>query len=181
MCHTDPVTAISFGLLLIRVVTGLTLAAHGYQKFYGGGRIPGAARWFESIGLRPGRVHAVAAAGTEVGAGVLLALGLLTPFAAAGFVGVMLVAIWTVHRGKGFFLTTGGWEYNLILAAVAVGVAVAGPGRWSVDNAIGLHLSGGWGLLLSAVLGAAAAGGLLGVYYKPGERVTASQEAESSQ
>ena len=180
MCHTDPVTAISFGLLLIRVVTGLTLAAHGYQKFYGGGRIAGAARWFESIGLRPGRVHALAAAGTELGAGALLALGLLTPFAAAGFVGVMMVAIWTVHRGKGFFMTTGGWEYNLILASVAVGVAVAGPGRWSLDNVIGVHLSGGWGLLLSAVLGAAVASVLIGVYYKPGDRVTAAESTPSN-
>jgi putative oxidoreductase len=171
-------TAISFGLLLIRLVVGLTLAAHGYQKFYRGGRIPGAARWFESIGLRPGRLHAVAAASTEVGAGLLLAVGLLTPFAAAGFVGVMLVAVWTVHRRNGFFITRGGWEYNLILAAVAVGVAVAGPGRWSLDNALGIHFGGGWGLLLSAALGAAAAGGLLAVYHKPGEPADASQQAE---
>lgn len=173
-------TAISFGLLLVRLVIGLTLAAHGYQKFYGGGRIPGAARWFDSIGLRPGRLHALAAASTEVGAGLLLALGLLTPFAAAGFVGVMLVAAWTVHRGKGFFLTSGGWEYNLILAAVAVGIAVAGPGRWSLDNVLGIHLGGGWGLLLSAGLGAAAAGGLLASYYKPGEDVKAAKQAETS-
>jgi putative oxidoreductase len=169
------VTAISFGLLLVRLVVGLTLAAHGYQKFYGGGRIPGAARWFDSIGLRPGRLHALAAAGTELGAGVLLAAGLLTPFAAAGIVGVMLVAAWTVHRGKGFFLTTGGWEYNLILAAVAVGVAITGPGRWSLDNALGIHLVSGWGLLLSAGLGAVAAGGLLAAYYKPSENVNAKR------
>ena len=172
-------TGISFGLLLVRLVVGLTLAAHGYQKFYGGGRIPGAARWFESIGMRPGRLHALAAASTELGAGVLLAVGLLTPFAAAGFVGVMLVAVWTVHRGKGFFLTGGGWEYNLILAAVAVGVAVAGPGRWSLDDALGLHFGAGWGLLLSAGLGAAVAGALLAVYYKPGEPANAAEGAES--
>jgi putative oxidoreductase len=171
---------ISFGLLLVRLVVGLTLAAHGYQKFYGGGRIPGAARWFESIGMRPGRLHALAAASTELGAGVLLALGLLTPFAAAGFVGVMLVAVWTVHRSKGFFLTGGGWEYNLILASVAVGVAVAGPGRWSMDNAVGLHVSGLWGLLLSAGLGAAAAGGLLAMYYKPAEPVNSGRQAQGS-
>lgn len=173
-------SAISFGLLLVRLVVGLTLAAHGYQKFYGGGRIPGAARWFESIGLRPGRLHAFAAAGTELGAGVLLAAGLLTPFAAAGFVGVMLVAALTVHRGKGFFLTAGGWEYNLVLSSVAVGIAVAGPGRWSLDNVLGMHFAGAWGLLLSAGLGAAAAGGVIGAYYKPGEPVSAGQHAESS-
>jgi putative oxidoreductase len=180
LCDTKAVIAISFGLLIVRVAVGLTLAAHGYQKFYGGGRIAGAARWFESIGLRPGRVHALAAASTESGAGVLLALGLLTPLAAAGFVGVMLVAAWTVHRGKGFFITGGGWEYNLILAAVAVGVAVAGPGRFSLDNALGIHVGGGWGLLLSAGLGAVAAAALLAVYYKPGGRASAGQDAGSS-
>jgi putative oxidoreductase len=179
MCDIRAMTAISFGLLLVRLVVGLTLAAHGYQKFYGGDRIPGAARWFESLGLRPGRVHALAGASTELGAGVLLAVGLLTPFAAAGFVGDMMVAVWTVQRRGGFFMTHGGWEYNLVLASAAVGVAIAGPGRWSLDNAIGLHLSGGWGLLLSAGLGLVAAAGVLARSYRRGESADASQQAES--
>lgn len=157
------------GLLLIRAVVGLTLAAHGYNKFFGGGRIPGTARWFESMGMRPnGKVHALAAASTELGAGVLLALGLLTPLAAAGFVGLMIVAAWTVHRGSGFFIVGSGWEYNLVLAAVPVGIAMIGPGDLSIDAAIGIDdLNAGVAFLLSAVLGVAAGVGLLAGCYRP--------------
>ena len=87
------------GLLLIRVVLGLTLAAHGYYKFFKGGKIAGTARWFDSIGMKPnGKIHALMAASTEIIAGLLFAVGFLTPFAAAGFVGLMLVAAWTVDR-----------------------------------------------------------------------------------
>src|SRR5262245_54018967 len=93
-------TAADSGLLLIRVVAGLTMAAHGYQKFFLGGRIAGTGRWFDSMGMRPGRLHALAAASTEIGAGVLLALGLLTSFAGAAFVALMLVAAYTVHRAN---------------------------------------------------------------------------------
>ena len=74
---------VSLGVGLVRVVLGITLAAHGYGKFFRGGRIPGTAGWFDSMGMRPGKFHAYLAASTEVGAGVLFALGLLTPLAAA--------------------------------------------------------------------------------------------------
>ncbi|HWJ98758.1 MAG TPA: DoxX family protein [Acidimicrobiales bacterium] len=122
------------GVLLIRVVIGLTLAAHGYYKFFKGGKIAGTARWFDSIGMRPnGTVHALMAATTEIGAGLLFAVGLLTPFAAAGFVGLMFVAAWTVNRPNGFFSANHGYEFNLTLAVVAVGVAAIGPGRYSLD------------------------------------------------
>lgn len=163
---------VAAGLFLVRVIVGLTLAAHGYNKFFGGGRIPGTARWFESIGMRPGRVHALLAATTEIGAGVLFAAGLLTPLAAAGFVGLMLVAAWTVHRENGFFSAGNGWEYNLILGVVAVGVATTGPGAWSIDNAIGLEL-GGWGLLISAGGGLAGGAGMLATCYRPAPRAEA--------
>src|SRR5687768_16798006 len=97
------------GLLLIRVVLGLTLAAHGYAKVFKGGRIPGTAGWFDSMGMKPnGKVHAWLAALTEMGAGILFALGLLTPLAAAGFVGLMVVAAWTSHRDNGFFIVKNG-------------------------------------------------------------------------
>lgn len=122
------------GLLLIRVVLGLTLAAHGYYKFFKGGKIAGTARWFDSIGMKPnGKIHALMAASTEIIAGLLFAVGFLTPFAAAGFVGLMLVAAWTVNRPNGFFSANHGWEFNLTLAAVPVGIAAIGPGKYSVD------------------------------------------------
>src|SRR4051812_43862499 len=89
-------------ILVARIIVGLTLAAHGWFKYFKGGKIAGTGRWFDSIGMKPGKVHAYAAATTELGSGILLALGLLTPLAAAGFTGVMLVAAWTVNRPNGF-------------------------------------------------------------------------------
>lgn len=162
--------SVAVGVLILRVVTGLTVAAHGWNKFFGGGRIPGTARWFESMGMRPnGKVHAVLAASTELGGGVLFALGLLTPLAAAGIVGLMIVAGWTTHRDKGFFIVKSGWEYNLILATVAVGVATIGPGRYSIDHALDLSPSfdPNVGLGVSLLLGAAAGIGLLVACYRP--------------
>ena len=88
-------TAFSVGLLILRVVLGLTMAAHGYNKFFGSGGIAGTAGWFDSIGMRPGALHARLAATTEIAAGLLLAVGLFTPLAAAAFVALMLVAAWT--------------------------------------------------------------------------------------
>ena len=159
--------AIDLGLLILRVIVGLTLAAHGWNKFFGGGRIPGTARWFDSMGMRPGKVHAVLAASMELGAGVALAVGLLTPFAAAGWVGLMFVAAYTVHVKNGFFIVKDGFEYNLVLATVAVAVATIGPGEISVDELLGLRLDGWWGLLISLGGGLAGAALLLGTSYRP--------------
>lgn len=161
--------AYDVGLLILRLVLGLTLAAHGLNKFFGGGRIPGTARWFESIGMKPGKFHAVVAATTETTAGLGLAAGLLTPIPAAGFVSLMLVAAWTVHRPNGFFIVKEGWEYNLVLALSAVAVATLGPGKFSLDRLI-FHqnwLDGWKGLLISLGLGLAGAIGQLLIFYRP--------------
>jgi putative oxidoreductase len=162
-------TAYDAGLLILRLVLGLTLAAHGYNKFFGGGRIPGTARWFESIGMKHGTFQAVVAASTEMSAGLGLAAGLLTPIPAAGFVALMLVAAWTVHRPNGFFIVKEGWEYNLVLAAAAVAVATLGPGRYSLDWLIfGHNWHAGWhGLLGSLLLGLGGALGQLALFYRP--------------
>lgn len=162
-------TEINVALLMLRVAIGLAMAAHGYGKFFTGGRIAGTAGWFDSMGMRPGKVHALLAASGEVVAGVFLALGLLTSFAALGFVGLMAVAYWTVHRHSGFFIIKEGWEYVFVLAIIAVGIAMIGPGELSIDHAIGLadDLDGWPGLLISAGGGVAAAAGLLGVFYRP--------------
>lgn len=162
--------SVAIGVLILRVVIGLTVAAHGWNKFFGGGKIPGTARWFSSMGMRPnGKVHAVLAASTELGGGILFALGLLTPLAAAGIVGLMVVAGWTTHRENGFFIVKSGWEYNLVLAAVAVGVATIGPGRYSVDHVLELSQSfdPNVGLGVSLFLGIAAGVGLLLACYRP--------------
>lgn len=166
-------TALDFGLLILRVVLGLTMAAHGYNKFFGGGRIKGTAGWFESIGMKPGTFHARVAASTEMAAGLGLAVGLLTPVTAAGFVALMLVAAWTVHRHNGFFIVKEGWEYNLVLATAAVAVAATGAGRYSLDYALfrdtGIyHLLHGWcGFAIAVLLGLAGGIGQLAIFYRP--------------
>src|SRR6478672_2897671 len=166
-------TAYDLGLLILRLVLGLTLAAHGFNKFFGGGRIPGTARWFESIGMKHGTFQAVVAAGTEISAGLGLAAGLLTPIPAAGFVALMFVAAWTVHRANGFFIVKEGWEYNLILAVSAVALAGLGAGRFSLDHVlfsgtgVDAFLHGWWGLLIAAGLGLAGGIGQLVLFYRP--------------
>ncbi len=166
-------TAYSVGLLILRVVLGLTMAAHGYNKFFGGGRIKGTAGWFESIGMKPGTFHARVAASTEMAAGIGLAVGLLTPVPAAGFVALMVVAAWTVHRHNGFFIVKEGWEYNLVLAAAAVALAATGAGKYSLDYAL-FHgtsvypwLHGWCGLLIAVVLGLGGGIGQLVIFYRP--------------
>jgi putative oxidoreductase len=163
MTDTDTVDLV---LLVVRVAAGVTLALHGYQKFFLGGRIEGTAGWFESLGMRPGRLHAYLAACTEISCGLGMAVGLLTPLTAAGFVGIMVVAGWT-HK-HAFFSFKDGWEYNLILALLAVLIATLGPGRWSLDHALDIadDLSGTTGLLL-ALIGLPASIALLAIYWKP--------------
>jgi putative oxidoreductase len=164
-------------LLAVRIVAGITLALHGYQKVFLGGRIPGTARWFESLGMHPGRVHAVLAASTEIVSGLGFAVGLLTPLTAAGCIGIMTVASWT-HRNA-FFVFKDGWEYNMILGVLYALVATIGPGRWSLDNALGIadDLSGTVGLVVSAV-GVVAAAGLLAVFWRPEPAEPAPSAAE---
>lgn len=159
----------NLALLIIRVALGLTMAAHGYAKFFKGGRIAGTASWFDSMGMRPGKVHATLAATGEMASGLCLAAGFLTSFAALGFVGLMAVAYWTVHKDNGFMILKEGWEYVFILAVAAVTVAMLGPLEWSIDNAIGWddELDGYTGLVISAGGGLAAAVGLLAGFYRP--------------
>src|ERR1700742_2728938 len=168
------------GLLILRVCLGLTMAAHGYNKFFGGGRIPGTARWFESIGMKPGTLHARIAATTEMSAGLGIAVGLLTPIPAAGFVALMLVAAWTVHRPNGFFIVKEGWEYNLVLAASAVGIATIGAGQPSLGyllfrtSTLYDYLHGWWGLVISLGLGLAGGIGQLAIFYRPPAKADAA-------
>ncbi len=154
-------------ILIIRLALGPMLFMHGYQKLFMGGRIEGTAGWFESMGMKPGKVNAWMAALTETGTGVLMTLGLLTPFAAAGMVGVMVVA-WFTHRGT-FFVFKDGWEYNFVIGAVAIAIGTLGGGAWSVDGLFGIDdsLSGWLGLAIAAGLGLAAGFGSLAVFYRP--------------
>jgi len=162
-------TAANLALLILRVVVGLTLAAHGWNKFTGGGKIPGTGRWFDSIGMRPGRLNAYLAASTELCAGVLLALGLLHPLAAAGVIGVMTVAGWTSHRTNGFFIIKEGWEHVFVLSVAALVSATLGPGEWSVDEGLGIaaDLDGMTGFLIALLVGVGGGIAQMLTFYRP--------------
>ncbi|MFJ5259373.1 DoxX family protein [Streptomyces sp. NPDC088387] len=134
------------GLLLLRLAAGGVLAAHGTQKlfgWFGGHGIEGTGQFMESVGYRPGRVSATAAGLAETGGGTLLALGLATPAAGAAAAGAMTGAA-AVHTPNGFFNQGGGYEYAATLALAATGIAVTGPGRLSLDHALGHRLDRGW-------------------------------------
>jgi putative oxidoreductase len=130
---------------LLRSIVGFLFVGHGSQKLFGwfGGHGPEATgQFFESLGLRPGRRHATAAGASEFGGGVLIALGFLTPAAAAAIIGVMFTAIRTVHIKNGPWVSEGGYEYNLVLIACMIALADLGPGDISLDRALGTEVSG---------------------------------------
>jgi putative oxidoreductase len=134
------------GLLLLRLGTGGVLAAHGAQKifgWFGGHGLEGTGQFFESVGYAPGKESAVAAGLAEAGGGTLLALGLATPAAGAAAAGAMAGAA-AVHTPNGFFNQGGGYEYAASLGLTAAGLAVAGPGRLSVDHALGHAVNRSW-------------------------------------
>jgi putative oxidoreductase len=128
-------------LLILRLVIGISMAAHGTQKLFGwfaGPGPTGVGAWFESIGFRPGVVFAVTAGLAEVSGGLLFALGLLGPFAVAVILAVMIVAIVTVHLRHGFFAANNGVEVPVLYITGAMVVAFAGAGTYSLDYLLGL-------------------------------------------
>lgn len=164
--------------LLLRATVGATMLAHGWNHAFGGGRLPGTARWFESIGIRPGRLHAVVATVTELGAGALLLAGLLTPLAAGAVLGTMLVALIANHLRNGFFIFRPGegYEYVLMISFVSAALAALGAGRFSLDDLLGLqrvagHATAGWtGLLVAVLAGGGGAALVLGACWRPGRK-----------
>jgi len=133
----------ALGLLILRLAVGLIVAAHGAQKLFGWWGGPGMNGWtqiVQRLRIRPAEPWAWVAALAEFVGGTFLALGLLTPLAAAAMAGSMLVAIVTVHLAKGFWNGKGGYEFNLALLASAVALALTGPGTYSLDHALGIHL-----------------------------------------
>lgn len=132
---------IDLGLLVLRIAVGLTIAPHGAQKlfgWFGGYGVKGTGAWLDSMGAKYGWVIALLAGIAELFGGLGIALGILTPVAAAAVVLVMLGAIVTAHKGKGFFNTNGGWEFPLLIALGAFALAITGPGTYSIDALIGL-------------------------------------------
>ncbi|HCN57898.1 MAG TPA: oxidoreductase [Exiguobacterium sp.] len=128
------------GLFLIRLVIGLTFAAHGTQKlfgWFGGHGIAGTGGWFESIGMKPGKTLALTAGLAELIGGLLFAGGLFLWFAAALIIVSMLVAIIKVHGQNGYWVTQNGYEYNMALIVIALGVALIGAGDYSLAAMLG--------------------------------------------
>ena len=161
---------LNFALAFLRVAVGAMIATHGYAHVWRGGKIKGTAGWFGSIGMRPPLVQAWAASITEMGSGLLLIVGLLTPLAAAGVVGVMVVAFVTAHKDNGFFIYNPGqgWEYVAIITAAAVAIGTLGAGEWSFDSAFSIDLFSGWkGLATTAIFGVGGAALLLATCWRP--------------
>ena len=158
----DNARPMDIGRLLLRLTIGGTFFVHGTQKLFGwfGGQGPdGTGQFFESVGLRPGRRNAIAAGATEVGSGLLVALGVAMPLAAAGLSAVMITALRTAIWNEGIKPATG--EHEVLLAAAALALTETGPGAPSLDSALGAEHSGlGWTL---AALGAGAAGSALAI------------------
>jgi putative oxidoreductase len=166
----NDIDAANLALLIFRLAVGGVFIAHGVNHIFGGGRIAGTARWFESLGMRPGWVHAWTASLTEIGAGALLVLGLLTPLAGAGVIGVMLVAWVTNHLKNGFFIFRPGegWEYVMTLSVCGLVLAILGPGEWSLDHATGLTGLWGWtGLWIALAAGVGGSAVLLITSWRP--------------
>lgn len=146
------------GLLVLRLVAGLLIAGHGVQKVsfrLGGNGLAGGTEEFRHDGFRGGRLTALAAGGSQVGAGVFLAAGLLTPMAAMAAMGVMTVAS-TVKWRNGLWVQNDGYEYPLVLVVVSAVLALTGPGRWSADQVLGLAGWPWWTGAAAIVIGPAA-------------------------
>ncbi len=161
--------AVNVGLLLLRCAVGATFLAHGWNHVLGGGKIAGTAGWFESLGMKPGVLHAWMASIVEIVAGVLLIVGLLTPLAAAGVVGVMVVAWITNHRTNGFFIFRPGegWEYVMNLTVAGIALSALGAGELSLDHVLEIDLAGSTGLLIGLVAGVGGGVALLAGFWRP--------------
>jgi putative oxidoreductase len=165
----DDLDAVSLGIAVLPDGAVVTPRAHGCYHYVGGGKIAGTARWFDSMGMRPGKAHAILASCTELGAGSLIALGLFTPLACAACVALMIVASYTVHLKNGFFSVRNGWEYTGILALVGVAIATIGPWKYSLDYAFDLafRFNGLTGLAIALIVGIGGALLQLGLFYRP--------------
>lgn len=151
------------GLLLARLVIGLLMAAHGAQKafgWFGGHGLAGTAGFFDSIGFRPGRLFAAAAAYGELVSGLLVAFGFLGPVGPALMLAVMVVAALSVHWAHGVFAQNNGIEVPLLYATGAAALALTGFGRLSLDALLGISTlwTPGleWAAVVVGVLGGAA-------------------------
>jgi putative oxidoreductase len=169
------------GRLLVRLAIGSTFIVHGTQKlrgWFGGPGLDGTGQFFESLGLRPGRRNAVAAGTVETGGGVLITLGLATPFAAAGLTSVMITALRTAVWNEGIKPATG--EHEVLLAAAALALTETGPGKPSVDSALGLEWNGPTWALAALAVGAAGSAMAISMGRRQSETPAAPEPAPAT-
>jgi putative oxidoreductase len=167
------------GKLMLRAILGGYFVGHGLQKlagWFGGGGPEGTGQMFEQIGLRPGRENAVIAGAAEAGGGALLALGFLTPAAVSMLSGVMTNAIRHVHRQNGLWVTEGGIEYPAVILATLAAIGDSGPGRFSLDEKLGIRARGP---MVTALAMGAGAGGAIYVA-RHSEELFAERDADEA-
>jgi putative oxidoreductase len=172
--------AIDLALLAFRVAVGIVFLAHGINHIFRGGKIKGTAGWFESLGMKPGILHAWMASIVEVAAGAMLVLGLGMPLAGAGVIGTMLVALITNHRTNGFFIFRPGEGYEYVMTLIFCGLALGtiGAGEWGLDHVLFngddlrlfSDLTGMPGLLITAIGGFGGGALLLAAFWRPAKK-----------
>lgn len=146
-------TRFDLAVLILRLIFGVSMAAHGLNKARGG--LEGTQKWFASIGMRSPWLQARTAASAEVASGTLMALGLFSALSCSVIIALMLVAIFTVHWRIGYFifLPGGGWEYCAAIIAVATAVSLVGPGSVALDELLGAPFDvGAWALPVGVVM-----------------------------
>jgi putative oxidoreductase len=167
--------AANFALLLARVWVAIMIFAHGWRHVKAIRSGPGMANWFESLGLKPGSLHAQMVTLTEVTIPVGLALGFLTPLMYAGVCALMIVAFLTNHLKNGFFLSSAkeGYEYVLTVAILSISLGTLGPGEWSLDHAadFAFPFDPKKALLVTAGVGIGGAVLFLAAFWRPPKRV----------
>jgi putative oxidoreductase len=164
--------AVNLALLAIRVMLGVVMFAHGWKHLKALRSGPGMANWFESLGLRPGPLQAFLVTYSELGAAVILILGLFNPIGMAAVVSICLVAFCIHHRPHGFFTTNPGegYEYVITLTVVALAMGALGPGEWSLDDAFDIVIDGWDGLLVDAILGIGGTAAFLLLFWRPSRK-----------
>ncbi|MEU9671178.1 DoxX family protein [Streptomyces bobili] len=171
------------GLLILRLVVGLLIAGHGVQKVsfrLGGNGLAGGTEEFRHDGFRGGRLTALIAGASQLGSGLFLAAGLLTPLAAMAAMGVMTVA-GTVKWPKGLWVQNDGYEYPLVLVVVSAALALTGPGRWSVDHALGVTPWPVWVAVPATVVGPVSALLVRAVLHRPAAEREGTRYAQAAE
>jgi putative oxidoreductase len=175
--------SLNFVLLAARLALGVMIFLHGVNHLLRTIRGQGVAEWFESLGVRPGKVHAWSVTITELAVAEMLITGLLTPLAYAGLGALMIVAWLTAHRTNGFFIFNAGqgWEYVGVVTVLSIVLGTLSPGEWSLDHALDLEFpfNPGDSLIITAAVAILGAGAFLVLFWRPPATSSSTTKAKS--